>query len=227
MSDTPTTPAPADQNAAPNANGNEPGKNGNEGAAPQQFDPSKLSDEQLSKVLEDQRLWNTPRIKELRDQAKKGKDYETAQAQKAQEEAVKKGEFDKVLGDKDATIKTLTEQINNNRIDASLGEVLRKAGVLNIAAGLKLIDRTKLAIAENGQVEGIDEAIKTFSTQYPELIKANSSAPDLGGGTNPGSDGRVPGTFKMSEIADTKFYQEHEAEIMQALRTGKIIDDRG
>lgn len=213
-------------NAAAGANGNEPGQNGNAAAANTgipDFDPTKLSNEQINKVLEDQRIWNTQRLKELREQAKKGKDYETEQAKKAQEEAVKKGEFDKVLGEKDAKIQELTAQLQNVQVDNALRGELQKAGVKNIEAGLKLLDRTNVKIGENGKLEGLDSALQAFKAAYPELL--NSSSANVGSGTNPGDPNANVGQFKMSQIRDPEFYAKNHVAIKQAMAKGQIIND--
>lgn len=212
---------------AANGNGNDPVKNGNEGGNKglEGFDPSKLSDEQVTKMLEDQRLWKTPRLQELRDKAKKANDYEAAEAQKAQEAQIKKGEFDKVLSEKDAKIKELEAKIESGQVDNTLRAELQKAGIKNIEAGLKLLDRTNLKIGENGKLEGLDEAIGRFKSQYPELL-TNSNL-SVGSGTNPSNPGSGE-PVKMSDVRNPNWYNKPEnKEIIKQIQMGKItvIDD--
>lgn len=203
-------------------NGNVPDNNGN-GSSNQgitDFDPSKLSDEQINKVLEDQRLWKTQRLSDLREQAKKGKEYETEKAKIAQEAAIKKGDFDKVLAEKDAQIQQLTEKLNNGQLDNTLRDALNKAGVKNLPAGLKLIDRANLNIGDNGQIEGLDEAVKQFTEQYPEFVSINNTS--VGSPTNPSN---IPSgqPVKMSDMRNPVWFNNPaNAEIIRQVQLGKV-----
>lgn len=223
-------PAPAGNEGANNGgqpaggNGNDPGKNGNEGEgnkAPD-VDFSKLSDEQLAKVLEDPRTFNLPRIKELREKAAKAKEFEAAEAKKAEEVAIKKGEFDKVLADKDAKIAELQQQIQAGQLDNTLRGELQKAGVKNVEAALRLVDRSTVKIGENGQIEGLDKAVEGLKALSPEIFNSNTTS--LGGGTNPPNPNPT-GKFTLSQINDPQFYQKNYVAIQQAMAKGEIIDD--
>ena len=222
----PTVAPTAPDNQPPTASptGTDPEKNGSEPTtsttSTPDFDPSKLSDENLTKVLEDQRLWNTPRLKELREQAKKAKEYDAAQAKLADEQAIKKGEFDKVLSERDAQIKALTDQINNGQLDNALRDALTKAGVTNANAGLKLIDRSKLTMGENGQLEGLEDAMKSFESQYPELLTTNTTS--ISSPTNP-TNTPTGQPVKMSDMRNATWFNDPaNAETIKQVQMGKI-----
>lgn len=187
-------------------------------------DFSKLSDEQLVKVLEDQRLWQSPRLKELREAAKKAKEYEKEKSAADEAAAIKKGEFDKVLQSKEAEIQKLSDRITNQAIDLNLSSELDKIGVLNKNAALKLIDRTKLSLNDNGQVEGVSEALEAFKSEYPELLSTKRQQ-QIGSSTNP-VDVTNQTSFKLSEIQNPDFYQKNYKAIQMAMARGEIIDDR-
>lgn len=222
----PVTPTAASGEGTPpvaTENGNDPaqngnGSNGNNGIP--DFDPSKLSDEQINKVLEDQRLWKTDRLSQLREQAKKGKDYESEKAKLAEAEAIKKGEFDKVLAERDAKIQELSDKLTTGQLDNVIREALAKEGVTNANAGLKLIDRSKLKMSEDGQLEGLEEAMKSFATQYPELLKTNTAS--VGNPTNPSS---VPTgePVKMSDMRNPAWFNDPaNAETIKQVQNGKV-----
>lgn len=224
----PVTPA-GQQAATPvtPANENELGKNGNEGSKSgvADFDHTKLSDEQLNKVLEDQRLWNTPRLKELREAAKKAKEYEAEKAKQAESDQIKKGEFEKVLADKEAKIQELTAQLQNGQLDNTLRGELQKSGVKNIEAALKLVDKSGLKIGETGKIEGLDEALQNVKQIAPEIFNNNSKS--VGSGTNPVNPGSGE-PVKMSNLRDPQWYNAPENQgTVRDIRTGKIqvIDD--
>lgn len=199
--------------------------NGNKGD--QLPDLSKLSVEQLAKVLENPNFWKLDRIKQLSDRAKKVDDIEAEEAKKKEEELKKRGEFEKLLADKDAEVSQLKESIKSMRIDSAVREAAQKAGAADASVVGKLIDKSKLTIAEDGTVSGVDEAVTTLLTQSPFLKgKGGVNTPDIGNPSNPGANQQTQKAFKASELNDPKFYKEHEKEIAQALATpGMIIDD--
>mgnify|MGYP001583787581 FL=1 len=102
--------------------GDPPVKNGDNGGQnnPTDIDFSKLDEAQLSKVLEDQRFWNIPRMKELRDGAKKAKDLEEAQTKAEQEKLKKQGEFEKLAQAKEQEANSWKDQYQKSVINNSI-----------------------------------------------------------------------------------------------------------
>lgn len=212
---TPVTPITPDPTKATDA--------GNQDGGSDQFDTSKLTDDQIQKVLEDKRLWNTPRLTELRQKAKVADDLSAAQKKREDEEAIKKGEFDKVLSQKDQRIAELEGAVSGSKIDNAITIAAQKAGAVDANAVLKLIDRTGIKLGDTG-VEGVDDAIKNLLEASPYL-KGNGQTKTVGNPTNPGGQDPAIREFKASQLKDRKFYKENEAEIMKAFRAGKIVND--
>ena len=219
------TPAPtnADNPGATDPNQKTGSGNSTQDASVPDVDFSKLSDKQLEKVLEDQRLWKHPRIAELREKAGKAKEYEAAEAKKAEEAAIKKGEFDSVLKTKDARISDLETQLKNQAIDLQLTSELNKLGVTNLQAALRLVDRDSITVGEDGKLSGVEDTLNSFKSQFPELVQKTTT--NVGSGTNPTDVDPNNGVFKLSQINDPVFYAKNHVAIKKAMASGKIIDD--
>lgn len=188
------------------------------------FDPKNLGDEDFSKIFEDPRLYQHSRFKELteaKSELKKLRDAEEARKEKELEDQKKWKELaDKAKTERDEAIGKLKAK----EVDNLLTIEASKAGVRDLDVVLKVVDRSKITTDENGEVKGVDEAIKTLIESKPYL-KGEQSTPDLGVPTNPTGDNQVK-KFTLSQIQNPEFYQEHRDEIALASRTpGGIIDD--
>lgn len=206
-------------NPNPNpGNGTDP-KNANPGA--DGVDLSKLSDEQFSKLFDDERVWKHPRFKQLADEAKAGrqakKDKEAADAKRLEEQ----GEFKQLLEQERAKNQEL---LLSQQIQAAAV----KAGAVDIEAVTKLIDRSAIKVNDDGTVTGVDEAVSSL-LESKTYLKGDGSTPppSVGSGGNPPADNNTQGKFKFkhSQIQDPKFYAEHEAEILEAMKNNQIEAD--
>lgn len=210
-------------------------KNANAGAADAQakntdtagatFDPAKISDADFEKVFDDQRLFNHSRFKDLNELAKKGKAADEAEARRKQEEAVKKGDFDKVLGEKDGKITELSQKLQTTTINTQLTIAASKLNAVDIDAVLALVDRSKIAIDDTGKVTGVDEALKTL-TESKKYLFGKAGTTRLGSASNPGSDNTGDlKRFKHSQLLDPVFYRENEKDIIASQKAGLIEND--
>lgn len=225
MSDSNANGGANGQGANNGGQGNDPSKNG-QPPANTSFDLSKVSDEDFPKLLEDKRLWDHPRIKDLREKAAKAKEYEANKSKEEEARLLEQKKFEELAG---KTAKERDEWKNKHSqavIDGKLIAEASKRGIVDPDAVTKLLDRSKVKINDDGSVEGLTEALDALVKDRPYLVGKNQPIKPTGGGSNPPTDERVPGTFKMSEISNTEFYQKHEKEIKEAMRSGKIIDDR-
>lgn len=189
------------------------------------LDLSKLSDEQVAKLLEDQRLWKTPRMTELlaiQKEHKKLKDAEDARKAKELEE---QGRFKELSEAKDKEIADLKKSIRDRDVMDKIKSAASAKGIKDLDAASKLIDMTKVTVDEaTGEVKGIDEAIESLAKDKPYLL---SGTPSIGNPTNPPNPNNPVTKFTMSQIQDPAFYQEHYKEIMKAQSIpGSIIEDR-
>ncbi len=184
-------------------------------------DFSKLSDDQLAKVLEDPRLFNLPRIKELRDAAKEAKKLKDAATVAENERLTKQGEFETLANNNKLEADKWKSEYEKTKIDNQIFAEASKQGVTRLDLVEKLIDRSKVVLDAEGTVTGVADAV-TELLKNNEFLKGDVKN-SLGGGTNP--TGAGGGQFTLSQIQDPVFYQKHHAEIMRAQATGNIIDD--
>lgn len=197
-----------------------------ENAGEQIPDLSKLSSDQLNKVLENPNLWNLPRIKELRD-AKAAHDKLLADQQELEKKNLaEQGKF-KELADKNAgELTKAQETLKQMTVNQSLTTKLVPLGVVDLDAALKLIDRSKISVDENGNVQGLEAAIEALKTEKSYLFNGQNNT-TLGSPSNPqpGQNDTTPKKFKRSQLQDPAFYREHAKEIEAAYLKGDIEDD--
>ena len=221
-----------DPNADPTKN---QGKDG--GAEPQKNTDtsdsgkgSDLSDEQIEKLFDDERLYKHPRFKTLRERAQTA-EQKLEETQKLEEERKlkrleKKGKIQELAD----AYKTRAEEAENRYqtalIDNKLQAEAIKGGAVDLEAVLKLVDRNSISIDKDGNISGVEEAITGLLESKPYLKGASNARP-IGTGTNP-SDGDNSGakTFTRSQIEDPAFYKENEKDILNAMKQGRIIDDK-
>ena len=194
-------------------------------ATPPSADPvdfTKLSDEQFSKVLEDPRLFNLPRIKQLQERSKKVDESDSA-LKKAEEERQKLlSEHTKLLEEKDKAASVLKEQLNATRIDNKIANYAQSLGAVDLDAVIKLVDRSKVAVGDDGTISGIEDAVNELQSQKVFLF--TKPAPKIGDHTNPTN--QDTGEFTLSQIQDPVFYQKNADAIRKASAQGKIKNDR-
>lgn len=186
----------------------------------QTVDLSKLSDDQFSKLFDDERVWKHPRFKQLSDEAKTGRQLKKQQEQAEAKKLEEQGEFKKLLEQEREKTKEAT-------LALQIQAAAQKAGAVDLEAVTKLLNRNAIIYNEDGTINGVDEAVTALLESKPYLKAGEANVtPSVGSGTNPGS-GTTPGKYKFthSQITDPKFYQEHEAEISEAMKNNQIEND--
>lgn len=175
-------------------------------------------------VFDDPRLWTHPRFKSLNERAKKADKLEKEKSEAEEKALADNKKFEELAtkreAERDAANSKLTQSLQDNRIITEA----TKIGVVDIEAVLKLVDRSNIAIDDNGIITGATEAVQALVAGKPYLKgKANVT---IGSATNPGADSdNAPKSFKLSQLQDPAFYKEHEADIAKAYAAGKIEDD--
>jgi len=194
-----------------------------------EVDLKTLSAEQLQQVLENPNLWNLPRVKELRDQAAEAKTLKDAATAAENKRLEDNKEFETLAESRKTDLETAQGQIKTMRIDQALTNKLVPEGIVDLDAALKLVDRSKLTIDDNGVVSGIDEVLASLKTDKAYLFNNTGTPPDpsLGTPSNPtgGTPPTGPAKFKRSQLRDAKFYTENRDEIIKAQAAGLIEDD--
>lgn len=215
-----------------NGDGNGTGDQGNQGANQQQgaANQPELTDDQLNqllqdpKILENENLWKHPRLAELRQSAAELKKLRDKSASEEQERLSKQGEWEKLAQQREDENKQLKSQIQEFSINQALTAKLVGQGVVDMDAALKLVDRSKLEIADDGTVKGVDKAIDELKSGKSYLF-GEGTGPVGQATNNNGGGSQGPAKFKRSQLRDRKFYEANRDAILEAHKAGLIEDD--
>ena len=207
----------------PAGDGNDPKKTKpGEGQA---FDTTKIGDDDFEKVFDDPRVWKHPRFASLKEKASKAGEYE-AEKQKAEEKRLaEQKKFEELATLREKERDEWKGKHSQSQIDNRITLEASKTGVKSLEAVLKLIDRSKITVAEDGTVTGVEDAVKALLDKE-SYLKGTPGQVTIGSPTNPGADNpNAPKKFKLSQLQNSKFWQENEKEIQEALKNGLVEDD--
>lgn len=210
---------PKNTNTDPEAKpaGDEPVKTEGSG---QGFDPSKLGDEDIKKILEDPRVWKTERLSKAIEAQKKLTEYEKQQAKREEEEMAKKQEFEKLSQKAQAERDEWKSKFENSVIDNALISEASKHNPQDIEAVLKLVDRSTVKY-DDGKVVGADSAISQLQETKSYLFGTKTTQP-VGNPSNP-QDPTI-NEITLTQLQDPVFYNKHRDAIFKGKY--KIVDDR-
>ncbi len=96
-----------------------------------------------------------------------------------------------------------------------------------LRTALTLDDNLDIVYAGSGEKISVDDAVANVAKTKPHWV-ASRQKPGMG--TTPpvvyhGQGNSEKPTFKRSQLRDSDFFRAHEAEIMDAVRNNRIIDD--
>lgn len=192
-----------------------------------EVDLSKLSDEQLTKVLEDPRLWKNERLSGLLADQKELKKLKEAQEKAEKEKLEKQGEYKTLLEKTQKELEAAREEAKNQKLRQKIQEVAFSKGIKDVDAASKLIDMSKITTdEETGDVKGVDEAVESLIKDRAYLVTGEPTGNPVGNPSNPGGNPGGAAKFTITQIQDPAFYNEHRDEILKAQREGGITDDR-
>jgi hypothetical protein len=190
-----------------------------------------LTPEQLNQVLEkNPHIWKSPRLAELREKSKKFDDAQSAADEAEKKRLEDEGKHKELNTKLTAELAESKKQLQDATINQSLTNKLAPLGVVNLEDALKLIDRSKIEVSDDGTISGIDAAVEALKTDKAYLFTGQGGQQKTVGSptnSNTGGDSYTGPTFKRSQLRDAKFYQEHRDEILKAQAAGKIEDDIG
>lgn len=195
----------------------------NDGGAGGGFDPTKLGDGDLNRVLEDPRIWKTERLAGLLSAKKELKKLKDSAEEAEKKKLEKQGEFKKLLEKTQSELEKANARIGELALERQIANAVTAKGVQDVDAAVKLIDRSAITKDEAGNFTGVTEAVDGLIQQRPYLVSNQQS---VGSPTNPSAPGSQVKKFKLSEIQDPAFYNEHHEEIKKAQIEGRIEDDR-
>lgn len=227
---TPTDPKPGQQPSGegnptptPTPSGSEPGKKPSEG---NNFDPTKITDEDFNKLFEDNRLYRHPRFKSLSERAKKADELEKQQQEAEAKRLQDEGKWKELAEKNAAEAEAANKRVEEIAVKSAIQAEAAKLGIVDVEAAAVLVDRANIKVNDDGSVSGAEEALKALVEAKPYL-KGNNQPNPVGSGSNPSAGQTENGTkkFFLSQIQDHKFFSENEKEIMEAMKLGLIEDD--
>ncbi len=157
------------------------------------------------------------------------KEKEAREAQEKKDEDARlaeEGKFKELAETKDKEIETLKGNYTREKKVNALQAEATKLGAVDLDAVVKLANMDEVKLSEDGSID-----TASVASTIENLKKEKSYLFAEGGQANIGSDGGAPSggngtpSFKRSQLRDHAFYKEHEKEISQAYKEGKIIDD--
>ena len=194
----------------------------------QAFDPKALGDEDFAKIFDDPRVWQHKRFKELTELAKEAKKLIKAEDDRKEKDLEENKKFQELADKRKAERDEAQTKLQQEKVNNALLAEASKAGVVDVEATLKLIDRDKVTVDDDGKVSGVEDAVKTLIEDKPFLKGEGVQPTNIGSGTNPGANLTNVKKFTLSQVQNPEFYQEHRDDIQKAYKTpGAIIDDSG
>lgn len=191
------------------------------------FDPTALTQDQLNAILEKNTdIWKNPRLAELREAKSKLTTAEEEARKKNEEQLVEQKKFEELATQRGTENETLKSQIQTLTVNQALSALLVKENVVDLEGALKLVDRSKISVGDDGTVTGVDTALESLKSEKAYLFNTNGQ-PNVGNPGNPGNGATPPAggvKFKRSQLTPS-FIKEHEKEVMEAYKKGLIEDD--
>ena len=179
----------------------------------------------LTKYLKIHDCLKHDRFKTLNERAKRGeelqKEADKAEKKRLEDEGKFKELNEKVTKENEA----LQQKLKDQSITNAIQNLAATNGVKDLEAANKLIDRSSIEVDDNGEVTGVEEAVKQLVEQRPYLKQGHTP---MGSPSNPGdgNDGNGTGAkIKLSQVQDPEFFSKNEKEIDKALKEGNIEDD--
>lgn len=200
--------------------GNLPANNGqpsgdNNGQQPQGNDGKTIPVESYNVVAEKYR-----KAKEELDKIKA--DKENDDKKKLEEQ----GKFKELAEAKEKELLNLKAQVSEGVKTRAIDTEARKMGAVDTEVVVKLLDLNKITVSEDGTVDSnvITQALEGLKKSKPYLFNATTTPMGSNGGAPDGGATQAK-KFKRSQLKDAKFYRDNEKDIMEAMRTGNIIND--
>jgi len=128
--------------------------------------------------------------------------------------------FDKQLEEARKKAQEAEQRANERLIRAEVKSIAAEMGLVDADAALALMDKSKIAVKEDGTIEGIKEAMEALVAAKPWL---KSSTKQIGGGTNPPNLGnqQIFTREQLKKMTPEEINANWEA-LMKQMATGGI-----
>jgi len=165
--------------------------------------------------------------KEKNDLKKWKEEREKADAEAEQKRLEEQGKH-KELADKAAKERDEANAKLSNYVKVSeLKVAALKVGCVDPDALAKIVDLNDIEVDKDGNVDNakLTALIEKVKTEKAYLFGTAQTPNNVGskGGAPANPTGQKP-TFTRAQLRDAKFYDEHKADILEAMREGRITD---
>lgn len=138
-----------------------------------------------------------------------------------QKEAESQGKYKELAEEWQSKYTNLEAKWKQSAIQKSLAVEAQKLNPANIDAVLRLVDTSSLEIDDEGNVSGVEEALKAVQESVPQLftVEPPKNAGRDSGSPDGGASSRV---YTQEQIDDPVFRKEHWDDILKAQKEGRI-----
>ncbi|MFJ5716539.1 phage scaffolding protein [Neobacillus sp. NPDC093127] len=170
-----------------------------------------FTQEELDKIVADRLAREKKKFADYDEKAKKLEELEKAEADRkksqmdeAERLKLEKEEADKKALDAEEKVKKAQEAANQRILNTEIKSIARALNANDPTDVLALLDKSSIEIDDEGDVKGVEEAVKALKETKPWMFKAAIGA-DAGGGGNPAKHPNPNElTVKEKELADLK-----------------------
>lgn len=133
------------------------------------------------------------KLSEFESQAEEKRQSELTDLQKAQEQAQ---QFEAKVQELTAQLEAERTKSQDQAIKATYKQVASSFGIVDVEAALILSDLSAVSFDENGEVTGVEDAVKKLVEHKPYLVAKKQMQP-IGTATNGGSSGQSEKTAEQ------------------------------
>lgn len=174
---------------------------------------SQTNDQESSVTLEELRKLR----RENQGLRKRLHEAETAEQQRKEAEMTEVEKLKKQLSDYQQKETQWASEKRTLAVRQAVQNEAARLGIIDSDAAFRLLD-----------VEVLGDDLSGVGTALQELLKAKpylKGAPPMVNLTNPANQSRQTRMFTRTQLRDTKFFAEHQTEIMQAMKDGRILNE--
>lgn len=169
----------------------------------------------------------------IRDKYQKAKEQlearEAADAEAEKKRLEEQGKYKELAEKAESEKAAMQTKYETSAKSNALKVAALQAGTVDADAVAALVNLADIKLADDGSVdtESVKSVIETLKTSKAYLFGEAPKPTNVGGngGTPSGDNNAGIKEFKRSQLKDSKFYKENEADILKAAAAGKIIDD--
>lgn len=141
---------------------------------------------------------------------KEKEDREKADKEAADKKLVEEKKFEELSTKRQQDLDQANITIRTLKVQAAVERIAAKSGAVDTEAVYKLLDQTSIKVDDQGNVTGVEEAVKALLEAKPFLIGSGGSPANIGGGSNPdqANSAKKPISWVKERWADPKWVRD-------------------